>query len=249
VRDALHAEWTKLRTVTGTAWLLLGCVAATAALSALVAGASCTEGVCPADGAQLALSGVRLGQALVAVLAVVAVSNEYGTGMIRTTLAAIPRRYALLAAKSATVTAAVLVAAAVAVAGSLLFAWPLLGDIDPAPTLTGATVRAALGSVLYLALIGLLAIGVATAVRDSAASIGAVLGLLYLFPVLAQVVTDPDWQRHIQQIAPMNAGLAIQATTGLGDLPIGPWRGLGVLAAWSAAALLAGAALLRRRDA
>ncbi len=109
--------------------------------------------------------------------------------------------------------------------------------------------RAAIGSVLYLALIALLSLGVATALRDSATAIGTVLGLLYLFPILAAVVTDPDWHRHLQQIGPMTAGLAIQATTGPHDLPIGPWAGLGVLAAWASAALLAGLLSLRLRDA
>ena len=75
------------------------------------------------------------------------------------------------------------------------------------------------------------------------------MGLLYLFPILTQVVTDPDWQRHLKQIAPTSAGLAIQATTNVHDLPISPWAGLGVLAAWAAAALLVGGLLLRLRDA
>ena len=85
--------------------------------------------------------------------------------------------------------------------------------------------------------------------RDSAAAVGAALGLLYLFPIIAAVVTDPHWQRHLQQIGPMSAGLDIQATTGLRSLPLSPWAGLGVLAAWAAAALLAGGLLLRLRDA
>jgi ABC-2 type transport system permease protein len=62
-------------------------------------------------------------------------------------------------------------------------------------------------------------------------------------------VVNPHWYRHLQQIGPMPAGLAIQATTGLRSLPVSPWAGLGVLAAWAAAALLAGALLLRLRDA
>jgi len=69
-------------------------------------------------------------------------------------------------------------------------------------------------------------------VRDSATAIGVVLGLLYLLPIVAQLVTDPHWERHLQQIGPMTSGLAIQATTNLGTLPISPWAGLGVLAAW-----------------
>ena len=109
--------------------------------------------------------------------------------------------------------------------------------------------RAAAGSVLYLALIALLSLGVAAAVRDSAVAIGIILGLLYLIPIIATVVGAPGWHRHLGQIAPMTAGLAIQATTGLRSLPLSPWTGLGVLAAWAAAALLAGGLLLRLRDA
>jgi ABC-2 type transport system permease protein len=100
-----------------------------------------------------------------------------------------------------------------------------------------------------LVLIGLLSLGVATAVRDSATAIGVVLGLLYLFPIVAAVVADPDWYEHLQQIGPMTAGLAIQATINLSSQPIDPWAGLGVLAAWAAGALLTGGSLLRLRDA
>jgi ABC-2 type transport system permease protein len=73
--------------------------------------------------------------------------------------------------------------------------------------------------------------------------------LLYLFPTLGQVVGSSSWHRHFEQLAPMTAGLAIQATTGLRSLSISPWAGLGVLAGWAAAALLAGGILLRLREA
>ena len=65
----------------------------------------------------------------------------------------------------------------------------------------------------------------------------------------AAVAANPNWQRHLEQIGPMTAGLEIEATTGLRSLPLSPWAGLGVLAAWAAAALLAGGLLLRLRDA
>lgn len=105
------------------------------------------------------------------------------------------------------------------------------------------------GSVLYLVLVGLLSLGIATALRDAAAAIGVVLGLLYLFPVVAAVFADPDWYRRLQRLGPMTAGLAVQATTDLGSQPIGPWAGLGVVAAWAAGALLVGGLLFRLRDA
>ena len=112
----------------------------------------------------------------------------------------------------------------------------------------GPTLRATIGSVLYLTLIALLSLGIATAIRDSATSIRMVLGLLYLFPIISPAIGNPHWQRLVRQVGPMSAGLAIQATTGLRSLPISPWAGLGVLAAWATAALLAGG-LLRMRDA
>jgi ABC-2 type transport system permease protein len=90
---------------------------------------------------------------------------------------------------------------------------------------------------------------VATAVRSSAAAIGVVLGLLYLFPLVTALVPSSHWQRHLEQIDPMTAGLAIQVTVNLRGQPIGPWAGLGVLAAWAAAALLVGGLVLRLRDA
>jgi hypothetical protein len=68
-------------------------------------------------------------------------------------------------------------------------------------------------------------------------------------PVVAALLGNSSTARHLQQIAPMTAGLAIQATTGLRALPIAPWAGLGVLAAWAAVALLAGGVLLGLRDA
>jgi len=259
MKAALHAEWTKLRTVPGPAGLLLATVAVTVALSALVVAVTrCPAGAaCQVDTARLSLTGVQLGQAAAAAAAVGVLSAEYSTGMIRVTLAAMPRRITLLAAKAVLVTGLVLAAGSLGVAGSLLAGRLILPGhgftaargFPPLSLADGPVLRAAAGSVLYLALIGLLALGTAAAVRDTAVAIGLVLGLLYLFPVLAAVVFSSHWQRHLEQIGPMSAGLAIQATTGLRGLPISPWAGLGVLAAWAAAALLAGGLMLRLRDA
>ncbi|MCX5206585.1 hypothetical protein OG897_34920 [Streptomyces sp. NBC_00237] len=89
------------------------------------------------------------------------------------------------------------------------------------------TLRAASGSVLYLVLVGLLSLGVALLVRSSAAAVGVVLGLFFFFPILAQVIADPDWQRLLQQAAPMPAGLNVQTTgrrRGTPDRPVGGAR-------------------------
>ena len=148
MRKSLHAEWTKQRTVASTFWLLLAAATLTVAVSAAAAAATrCPSGGCADDPAKISLTGIYLGQAVVAVLAVTAVSGEYGSGMISLTLTATPRRVTVLAAKAAVLAGLVLV------------------------------------------------------------------------------------------------------TTGLNTLPISPWAGLGVLAAWAGGALLLGGLFLSLRDA
>jgi ABC-2 type transport system permease protein len=254
----LHAEWTKLRTLASTGWLLLASAVLTVAVSAAVdAAATCPSGGCPADPTKLSLTGVQGGQAIVAVIAVLAVSGEYSTGMIRITLTAMPRRPTVLAAKAALIAVLVLVVGAVAVLASVLAGrlilpgrgFTLANGYLPLSLSHGPVLRAACGSVLYLALIALLSLGVATAVRESAVAIGLVLGLLYLFPVVTSAIGNQHWQRHLEQIGPMTAGLYIQATVNLRRLPLTPWAGLGVLALWAAGALVIGALIFRFRDA
>jgi ABC-2 type transport system permease protein len=252
MRLALHAEWAKMRTVASPLWLLLGTVAAMVALSTVATSVvNCTASGCGGDTTKLSLMGVYLGQALVVILAVQIISGEYSTGMIRTTLTAVPQRATAFTAKAITLTGVVAVGGTVAVLGSVLAGRLILPDLgDQALSLSdGSTLRAVFGTVLYLVLIGLLSLGVATAVRDSATGIGAVLGLLYILPIVSRTISDPDWQRLLEKIAPMSAGLAIQATKDLSSLPISPWAGLAVTAGWTAAALLVGGLLLRVRDA
>jgi ABC-2 type transport system permease protein len=257
-RDTLRAEWTKLSTVAGPAWLLAGVVVLTVAVSATADAASrCPASMaCSVDTTKLSLTGIQLGQALVAILAVLPVCNEYSTGMIRVTFAAMPRRLAVLGAKASIAAGLVLAAGAFAVLGSLVAGVLILPGhgftaargFTQLSLANGPTLRAAVGSVLYLGLVAALSMGIAAMVRDSAVSIGVALGLLYLFPVVSAFIGNPTWHNRIARYTPM-AGLNVQATTGLHSLPIGPWGGLGVTAIWAAAALLAGGLVLRIRDA
>jgi ABC-2 type transport system permease protein len=258
LRVALHAEWTKVRTLPGTPWLLAATIVLTVTVSTAAAAAvACPSGGCAVDPARLSLTGIDLGQALAAILGVVAVSSEYSTGMICATFTAVPRRTTVLAAKACIVSGQVIAAGTICVLGSLLAGQAILSGhgFTPAhgyPTLSlgdGLVLRAAVGSVLYLALIALLSLGIATIIRDPGPAIGIIAALLYLAPILAAVVNSPPWHSAIERYAPMTAGLAVQATTGLRGLPIAPWAGLGVLAAWAAAALVTGGLVLSLRDA
>jgi ABC-2 type transport system permease protein len=256
VVQALHAEWTKLRTVAGPAWLLAGVVALTVVVGAAAASAAqCSSVACGQDPAKVSFTGLYLGQAVVAVAGVLAIGDEYSTGMIKLSLTAMPRRLTWFFAKATVLTAPVLTASALAVAGAALAGRLILPGHGFTPahgyaSLTSATdLRAAAGAVLYLTLIALLSLGFAAAVRDPAAAIGLVLGLLYLSPLAANIISNPTLARHLRQIGPLPAGLDVQATIGLKSLPLTPWQGLGVVALWTAGALLLGALALTSRDA
>jgi ABC-2 type transport system permease protein len=260
---ALHAEWTKFRTLPGTFWLLAATAVLTCALGATVSAAfRCTTGYCSpgatgADPAKVALSGLYLGQVLAACVGVLVVGGEYGTGMIRVTLTALPRRLHVLVAKAAVVLGIVAAASLLGVAGSLAAGRMLLpgNGLSAANGYVvlslgnGTDLRAFSCAAAYLVLIALMALGVATAVRNSGAAIGVVLGLLFLFPIITGVISDHTLARHLNQISPMQAGSYAQATVGLHGLPLTPWQGIGVVALWAAGALILGGLVLRFRDA
>lgn len=256
--DALHSEWTKFRSAPGTVWLLVAVVAVTVAGGAATAASvECPASGCTGDPAKLSLTGIQLSQALVAILAALMVGGEYRTNMIHTTLVATPRRITMLVAKSVVITGTVAVSGTIAVIASVLAGRLILPGQGFTPDKgfavlafsDAAVQRAAFGSVLYLVLVALFAVGIAVIARDSAATIGIVLALLYVFALVAQIVPDASLREHLKEIAPMNAGLAIQATQDLAGLAIQPWNGLAVLAAWTFGSLVVGGVLLKCRDA
>jgi ABC-2 type transport system permease protein len=241
---SLLGEWTKMRTVPSNvaigAALAVLMVAGTVAIIASIDGPR--SGL---DAVTLSLSGVHLGQLAAVALAAVVVVGEFQPRMLRTTLAMNPRRGTVYTAKAAVIAATVLVAGAAGVGGSALAGWAMLeGHWAASP-------RAAFGTVLYLVLVALLSTGVATALRHAGGSIGAVVALLYGPYLLTLVVPLPLRTLHlIQDVSPMTAGLAAQAEiAGSGTAPLGPWAGLGVLAAYTFAALALGGGLFAVRDA
>jgi hypothetical protein len=157
----------------GTHWIRVGTVRLAGLPSVVPAGLFVTspDSVTAESSSPTRATGTDVGQAVVVIMAVIAVTAEYGTGMIRATLAAVPSRTAVLAAKAAVVTGLTLAAGAVAVLGSVLAARLILPAHGLTLSLSSEPVlRAAIGTVLYLALIALLSLGVAAAVRDSAAA-------------------------------------------------------------------------------
>ena len=260
---ALHAEWTKARTVRSSCWLLVGGTTLTLGLGALVAASVRFEecappgGECDVDATRIALSGVYVGQVAAVLFGVLVASSEYASGTMRTTLTAVPRRWVTLVAKAVVLAGPMLLTGVLAVAGSLLVARAVLpaNGFTPAhgfPALSlgdSATLRASVGTVLYFCLIALLGLGVALIVRNAGAAIATGLSLLFVFPIVGTLVTEPRWREWLTEWAPMSAGLAVQATRGLDAMPVGPWQGLAVLGVYAGAALAVGGVLFEVRDA
>jgi len=267
-KRVLQAEWTKLRSVPSTAWSVLALIGLSVLLSFFVAasvgtsggGPGCTPGAAGCgdeDVVMNGLSGIIFGQFAVVAIAALAATGEYATGTMRSTLTAVPRRSAVLAAKATVVGLVCLVAGLVASVAAFLVAQPVLhgnGFVPqqgyPLVSLADEpALRAVVGSGLYLALVGLLSLGVGMILRHTAATITTVFALL-LVPFIAALLLPDHPREVVQKFSPMTAGLAIQRTVDrLDSVPIGVWAGLGVLACWAATALVGGFVVLHRRDA
>jgi ABC-type transport system involved in multi-copper enzyme maturation permease subunit len=258
----LRAEWIKLRTARSTVWIVFAIVALTVGLSAFVCSALDTQGGSPAtpgdeDVVLNSLSGVVLGQVAAVALGVLAITSEYTTGLIRTTFTVFPHRRALLAVKAALVAGCGLVVGLAGAVGGFVVGQPILhgngfvyaNGYPPVSLTDPHALRAVVGSALYLGLITLLGFGVGTLLRQTAAAMTVVLGLLFV-PFMVALSMPDSVREPLQRAAPMTAGLAIQRTVLRADsVPIGQWAGLGVLALWATVALLAALWVIGRRDA
>jgi ABC-2 type transport system permease protein len=255
---SLHAEWTKTRTVPSTLWLLITAPVLITAVGAVVAEAtnvrSCpTPTTCLEDTTKLSLTGVLVGQVAIIVVAVLAVGNEYGTGVIRVTLAAVPNRAAVFVSKLIVVSGLAVLSGLAGIVGAIAAARGILpangfnaaNGYQQIAWSAGSTIRAAGGTAAYLALIAVFSTGIAAVVRDTAGALITVLALLFVSPALAMVISDPAWQRRLERYSPMTAGLSVRSTRDVAE----PWTGLATLAVYALAMALAGGILLRARDA
>ena len=260
--QALRSEWVKLRTVRSTAWSLLLFVGISILFTSLLTSGSSTEGGSPGhpgdnDVVLDSLAGVWFGAIAAAVLAVLAITSEYSTGMIRTTFAASPRRRTVLSAKTVVVGAVVLVLGlATSAACFQIGQWFLRGNgfnYDggyPAVTLADhEALRAVLGTGVYLGLVAVFSLGVGAVLRHTAGAITVVLAAL-LAPVIALNFLPDGIADWVEKYCLMGAGLAIQQTVVRDDnIPLSPERGLFVAAVYAAVPLLLALWLIGRRDA
>jgi ABC-2 type transport system permease protein len=256
----IRAEWTKIRSVRSTTWTLGAILLSAVAIGVLATGTEVSrwahrsiQDTLTFDPTSLSLTGLRVGQLAIGVLGVLVMSAEYGTGTIRATFAAVPNRPLVLAAKTAVFGVVALVVAEIASFGAFFIGQAILSGTTPTATLSDPGVlRAVIGGGLYLAVLGLLALGIATIVRHTAGAITAFVGVLLILPLIT-VALPSSIGDAISRFLPANIGASMMAVVpGLrvGDgVPVfSPWVGFGILCGYALGAVVIGGVMLVRRD-
>ena len=259
---AIRAEWVKLRSVRSTLWALLALVGVSVLFTSLTTWGSETTGGSPGqpgdnDIVLDSLSGLWFGQIAVSVLGVLAMTSEYSTRMIWPSLAAVPRRRAFVASKTAVVGTTALVFGLATTVACFLVGQTLLrrngftyeNGYPHVSLQNGEALRAVLGCAAYLTLLAVFGLSVGAIVRHTAGAITLVLGLV-LGPVIAISFLPDRAAEWVEKVSLMSAGVAMLQTVERPDnIPLEPWAGLAVVCAWTVSALCIALWLVVRRDA
>jgi len=254
----LRSEWIKLRSVRSTVWSYAIIVVVSFAIALLLAATITFDGATPPAEMQTSLVlqastfGIYFGQLVVCVLGVLTISGEYSTGMIRSTLTAVPKRLPALVAKTLVVFVTTVIVGLVSVFGSLLIASPLLASQGVrADYSDGTLIGNLLLGALYLGLTAVFALGLGAVLRNSAGGIAAALGTILLLPTVVSLIaalTRAQWASDLMPYLFSNAGTGMY-TPGAGGTALDQGQNTLVVLAWVAVSLIAGAVLLKRRDA
>jgi ABC-2 type transport system permease protein len=257
----LRGEGIKLLSLRSTWWILAATVllitgislAVAYSLDAMAADPLKARGLATMNGAEAVAGGFQLGMVTVAVLGALLITGEYSTGMIRSTLAAVPTRLPVLTAKAIAVALLTAAAAGVSIALSYLVTMPQLGKYNLVPALDEArTWQVFGGTVYFLVAAALFSLGVGTLLRSSAGAITVALSVLLLLPGILTFITV-DWVQKIVSYLPLPASGAFlgggQGSLSSAGNGLTATTGVLVIAAYALVPLVAGGVVLRRRDA
>ncbi|MGW0597810.1 ABC transporter permease [Streptomyces sp. NPDC002776] len=252
--QVIRSEWTKIRSVASTVWTLSLAVVVTIALGMLISLLSKNEfdkmnreDRLSFDPTFISFAGMSLGQLAMIVFGVLVVSNEYSTGMIRTSLAAVPQRGSFLFSKITVATALALLVGLVTSFVTFFLGQAMLGE-HKASIGDDGVLRAVIGGGLYMTLIAMFSMGVAAMLRSPMLSLGILMPFFFL---VSNILGNVPATKKIGRYLPDQAGSKImQVVTPVDDdTPYGPWGGLGIMVLWVIAALAGGFLLLKKRDA
>jgi hypothetical protein len=255
---ALRSEWTKLWTVRSTYWTLFAALVVMIGFAALASGSlTASLDTMPAQARaglpsslNISLAGTELGQLALAVLGVLVISSEYRTGMIRSSLAAVPQRLRFLGAKLLPFTLVVLVTAEIMAFVSFFVGQAFFAGTGLAVSLgDDGALRAVIGAGFFLTASGVFGLAIGALVRNVAGSIAIAIAALLVLPGLLTLLPR-NWGGTFSDYFLTNAGQQVmQVAGGAANSSVGPWVGYGVFWAWIAAVFVVAAALLHKRDA
>jgi ABC-2 type transport system permease protein len=250
--ETLRAEWIKFWTVRSTKWSVVAMFVLGAGLTTLVCATSAewlASGEADESPASFITWGLMFAQLTAIVLGTLTVTSEYGTGMIRATLAATPRRGAVLAAKAVVLTGTLVVAGTVtAFAGYFGGNWFFDREGIGIALTDDGVLRSMFGSGLYMAGLGLLAAAAGLLVRHTAAALSIVLALVFVVGNMVFLLPG-TWGEWIGKLMPGNAGSAIATPVSFNPTALEPWPGFAVFTGEVAVLLLVAYVTFRRRDA
>ncbi|WP_327697745.1 ABC transporter permease [Streptomyces sp. NBC_00459] len=252
--QVIRSEWTKIRSVASTVWTLGLAAVVTIALGALISllfknqwSDLSEKDRLSFDPTYTSFAGMSLGQLAMIVFGVLVVSNEYSTGMIRTSLSAVPQRGTFLASKLAVAAGLAFAVGIVTSFAAFFLGQAMLGDHSTSIGDPGV-LRAVIGGALYMTLIALFSMGVAAMLRSPMLSLGVLMPFFFL---ISNILGAVSATKKVARYLPDQAGSKImQVVTPVdNDTPYGPWGGLAIMVGWVVVALLGGYALLKKRDA
>lgn len=273
--DVVRSEWTKFRSVRSTYWTYFIALVIGVGLGALVCAVSADHFFTDPtlftrwEPATRSLASLQLAQLAFAVLGVLTVTSEYATGMIRTSLTAVPRRVRMMSAKLVVYAVVSLVVgeaisfAAFFIGQALFHAQTGIMQVGPivkllvpsgiihVPSATldqNDVLRVVLGAGLYLTVIGLLGAGLGLIFRHAAAGISVIVALLFIIPGLAEAALPTSWWQPLDKYWPTNAGQRVIYLHAFGD-NMSAWWGFGDFALFTAIVIALSFVVLERRDA
>jgi ABC-2 type transport system permease protein len=251
--DQMRSEWTKLVSVRSTIWTLGLTIVIGIGVSAIAAAETRSHWNSTQhfgfDPISLSLTGVFIAQLIIGVLGVMVMSAEYGTGTIRATLSATPRRPGVLVAKASVFGLVALVVSMLTAFLSFFVGQALLTSPAVNATLSSPdALREILGTGIFLFLIGLFALGIATVIRHTAGAISTFVGILLVLPTVLQALPN-SIHNDIVKFLPSRIGIEVLSRGGQPSFVFSPWVGLGVMAGYTAVLLIIGGIQMNKRDA
>jgi ABC-2 type transport system permease protein len=251
----MRSEWTKVRTLRSNWWTLGAMVVASIGLAALIShgdgsGFSSLSAADKAtwDPTNESLAGTLFGQLAIGVFGALAITGEFASGTIRSSVAAVPRRTPLLAAKAAVYGGIALAIGELISLTSFFVGQQIIANYAPHASLgQPGVLRAVLLAGVYLALICLLALGIGSLLRHTAGAITAVVAILLVIPGIVAALPS-SIQNSFGKFLPVHIGGDSMAAVVHVPHALSVWGGLATLVLYAGLALGAAGWMLVRRD-